>query len=846
MRSRRLLFLLVLALAVVLPAAAFAQAVNVTSGSINGRVLDSSQAVLPGVSVTATGLETGLVRTVVSDRAGEYTMTLLPPGHYRVEAALSGLGKTTVADANVLLGNSTRVDLVITPQLTETVTVTEPIVDASRTGTAMSVTSAQISSLPLLGRDFKSLAAMSPGIGDAFGGRVTANGARGIGTDYNIDGATSNNDFFGENTGGTRAPFTFSQAAIREFQVVRSQYDAEFGRGIGAQINAITKSGSNALHGETFVFMRKRDWASVRPKTLPDGTVVVDSFRAKDSTQGGFAVGGPIVKNNVFFFGNYDSQRQKLPTVVTSTDVRLIPNFTNLPAATQQAFFDKLLVIEGGPYPDQLVYDQTFNQNTYLFKVDGNLGNSTRLSVRDNYTNFENANNQTPRNRSNQGTEHDKFNQLVGQATTMVSARMVNEALVEYSTDERPITSHLKGAEVSVSGITNSGIFYGKNDGFPNNTKERKIQIKDAFRVTLGGHSIKFGGEGIFMHIDNLFARNFDGLYSYNTVQDFVSDKPNTFAQGYGFGNGLTSWDQDTYALFVTDNFRPTARLTLDLGLRYDTQTMPLPPGNFFPQHPEFITNIHQDKNNVAPRLGAAYDIKGDGKSVIRGGVGKFFGYMPNILLSNPLTQISGNFLAYSLTCATATTVKCPTYPDKLTGDQINLLTAGAVTNIVTISPTYQAQEAWRSNVEFERQLSRSLSASVGGVYSKMSKVQGSANINAVPTGIVLGDLPVYDIVAKAVYADLSVVRELCSCEEAWYKALTLELHSHNFSKWVPLFDANYTYGSAVDQDTNERSTSSSFLFDPRNPALSQGPSDNDVRHRFSANATYRLPWYGF
>jgi len=89
-------------------------------------------------------------------------------------------------------------------------------------------------------------------------------------------------------------------------------------------------------------------------------------------------------------------------------------------------------------------------------------------------------------------------------------------------------------------------------------------------------------------------------------------------------------------------------------------------------------------------------------------------------------------------------------------------------------------------------------------------------------------------------------VRELCSCEEAWYKALTLEVHHHTFAKWIPLFDMNYTYGSAVDEDTNERSTSSSFLYDPKNPALSKGPSDNDIRHRFSANATYRLPWYGF
>src|SRR6185436_16463752 len=194
--------------------------------------------------------------------------------------------------------------------------------------------------LPLLGRDFKSLAALTPGIVDAFGGRLTANGARGVATDYNIDGATSNNDFFGENTGGTRAPFTFSQAAIREFQVIRSQYDAELGRGVGAQLNAITKSGTNDLSGEFFLFRRNRSWAATRERTLKNGQIVVDSFKAKDSTQPGFAIGGPIVKGRAFFFGNFDSQQQRLPVI--SSDIRQSTQFLALAPALQQQFLTKL------------------------------------------------------------------------------------------------------------------------------------------------------------------------------------------------------------------------------------------------------------------------------------------------------------------------------------------------------------------------------------------------------------------------------------------------------------------------------------------------------------------------
>jgi hypothetical protein len=827
--------------------------------------MDSSGGVLPGVSVTATSLDTGLKRTVVSEKDGAYVINLLPPGRYRVDAELSGLGKASVGNLTVLLGNSTRADLKITPQISETVTVTAPIVDASRTGTAVSVTSEQIANLPLLGRDFRALASLTPGIVDAFGGRITANGARGLATDYNIDGASSNNDFFGENTGGTRAPFTFSQAAIREFQVVRSQYDAEYGRGVGAQINAITKSGTNDLHGEGFVFHRDRTWATRRNTYLgscafdpttglpifsdpanPTCRPSSDSFRAKDSTQAGGAVGGPIVKNQVFFFGNFDSQRQLLPIAVT--DARTTLTFLALTPTVQQQFLDKIQALVGHPYDQELLYNQTFNQNTYLGKVDVNVGSKTRLSFRDNYTNFENANNQSgPPHLSNQGTEHDKFNQLVGQVTTVASSSLVNEVLVEFATDERPIAPSSSSTEIQVTGVTGSGsTFFGQNDFLPNNTKERKLQVKDTLRFQRGKHALKIGGEALFDHIDNLFPRNLGGVFVYTSVANFLADAPGTFRQGYGAGGGLTSWEQNTFAFYFSDSVHASSRLSLDYGVRYDWQTMPKPAVNVFPQHAEFIGSIHNDMNNVAPRVGFAYDMSGNGRSVLRGGAGLFYGYMPAILLSNPLTQISGNFLQGSIACTAPGAVPCPAYPGILTPAQFALLGATAGTDVVTVANDYQAQQAFRSSLQYERQLARGYSASVSGIYSKMTKVQGSRNVNAVSSGVSLGGMPVYNLSTAAPtrkYLDMGIVRELCSCEDASYKALTLETHRMISSKTMPSWDLSYTFGSSLDEDTNERSTSTSFLFDPLNPALSRGPSDNDVRHRFVGSATYKLPY---
>ncbi|MBV9495534.1 MAG: TonB-dependent receptor, partial [Acidobacteria bacterium] len=841
-RSRSLIF--ALALALCLTGAAFAQSVNLTTGGIAGKVTDSTNSGLPGVTVTVTNNDTGLTRNTVTENDGTYKFNLLPPGPYRVDAELAGLGKVNVPSLTVLLGNETPANLVLSPQVSETITVnaTAPVVDPTRSGTATSVTEQQIESLPLLGRDFRALASLTPGVTPAFGSRITSNGARGLATDFNIDGASSNNDFFGEQTGGTRAPFTFSQAAIKEFQVVRSQYNAEFGRGVGATLNAITKSGTNDLSGEAFVYLRNKSWASSRPITLGNGQTVVESFRAKDSTQPGFAVGGPIMRDRLFFFANGDFQRQKLP--IAATDITLNSAFTALPAATQQAFLAKIQNLTGIAYADQLNYDQSFDQNTYLLKFDANVGSKNHFSLRDNYTNFENGNNQSFNLLSNQGVENDKFNQLVLQGETIFTNNLFNQLIAQYSTDERPVVPNTNSPEVVVTYAAGRTAFFGQNDFLPNNTKEKKTQLKDTLNFLWRDHSFKVGTEMLFNNISNLFPRNRAGVFRYNSVADFLNDVPNQFQQGYGAGAGLTSWDQDTYAFYASDNFRIGQKLTLDLGVRYDWQTMPKPATNAFPQHPEFINDIDED-HNIAPRIGFAYDLTGTGRSVLRGGTGKFFGYMPDILLSNPLTQISGNFNQISITCATATTVRCPAYPGILTPEQFGVL-ARISTDIVTVGPDYQAQEAWRSSLQFEQQIGSAYSVGIGGIYQNTTHVQGTRNVNAVPLGYTFGDLPVYTInAANRPYTDMGVVRQLFSDEKARYRAATIETHrlAVNDSKYS--WDLSYTWSRSIDQDTNERSTSTSFLYDPFNPKLSEGLSDNDVTHRVVGDLTYRLP-FGF
>lgn len=835
--------------------AAFGQTVNSTTGSIAGTATDDTGAGLPGVTVTATNLDTGQTRTAFTDKDGRYGLSLLPPGNYKVLAELKGLGKFEVPRATVLLGNTTRTDLKLTMQVSETVTVTaeKAFIDITRAGMTQSVTNQQIDSLPLLGRDFRSLASLTPGVsaGSFDTNAITANGARPLSTDFNIDGASSNNDFYGSQTGGTRAPFTFSQAAIQEFQVIRTQYDAEYGRGVGAAVNAITKSGTNDFHGSAFFYDRKASWAATRPTVFNTdfgGTTyplaVSDSYLAKDVTQPGFVVGGPILRDKIFFFGGYDSMTTSQPAII-GNDMRTFSQFLALTPAQQQAALSKIQSAVGAPYEAGLNYSVDNTLRTYLLKFDGSIGDNHHWSLRDNITNFDTTNSgSTSTFGLNQTNEVDKFNQAVLEVDSVFTRNLSNVFIAQVARDQRPVTTVYGGTEFSINFGTTQ--YFGFNDTTPSTADEKKLQFKDTVQFQWKGHSLKAGAELLHRNLFDAFPRYAAGLYSFSSLLNFVNNTSNTFQQAYGPQNGDLEWNTDLWGFFVNDDYRVTPRLTLGLGLRYDYMKTPRPSSNAYPQHPEFLTQIKDDTNNIAPRVGFAWDVFGDGRSVLHGGSGKFFEYMPDILLASPLQGISGALITNTFTCTTTALNPCPAYPDILSPADF-LAKSKLSANLVTIGSNYQAQDAWRTSLQFEQRLGDAYVAGVSAVYSKLDHIQGTTNINLVPTGYVLGNMPVYDYNSSAnparPYADMGIIREVTSNEQAWYRAQTIELHKFATGGAKLFWDISYTHADSVDYETNTRSTSTTFLIDPKNPALSEGPSDNDVKHRIVGDLTYRLPW---
>ncbi|PYQ50049.1 MAG: hypothetical protein DMF59_11930, partial [Acidobacteria bacterium] len=303
--------LLVFALAILVPLAAFGQS---STGAITGTVTDANGGAMPGVTVTATNTATHATRTVVSNGVGHYEVPLLPPGVYRVVAELSGFQPVSSV-MNINVGTAATFDVKLKPGVTETVTVTAaaPIIETSKSEVSSVVNEKAIQNLPTNGRNFIDFVLTTPGVvRDVRGGDISFAGQRGTLNSMVVDGANNDNTFFGQTVGRTgsgRAPYQFSQDAVKEFQVNSNAYSAEYGRAGGAVINVVTKSGTNDFHGSVFDYYRDKQLNT-------NSYINVINGRAKSAyhyDQYGFSAGGPIVRDKHFFFANVDLQRNSTP-----------------------------------------------------------------------------------------------------------------------------------------------------------------------------------------------------------------------------------------------------------------------------------------------------------------------------------------------------------------------------------------------------------------------------------------------------------------------------------------------------------------------------------------------------
>lgn len=623
---------------------------QVTTADITGRVLDQNGGALPGATITATNTATGQARSTQSNADGDFTISELVPGMYDVTVESQGFSRASAKAIEVNVGTRRTINFELKPgAITETVDVTADAITIETTKSEIGgvVTPLEVQNLPLLNRTFAALSVIMPEARPVGNfdptktrvGNVAFNGGDGRQVDVNVDGGDNKDNVVGS------LLQNFSYESIQEFQVLQHRWTAEQGRAVGGVVNVITKSGGNEFHGSFFANFRDE---ALRARDFFEDTANRDKPPFSRQEIGG-SVGGPIMRDKLFFFGALERFRER-------------QNIGVLPSALPQ-----LAAIPGSQPVDQIPspYDDTLA----TVKVDHRLTENQSMFYRFSYQKNNSPNDQVANPATTDltggNTTDNKLYSFVINHTATLSPTMLNQ-----------FTFHFQDFNNSILGVTTNpritfpgGIEIGANINVPQATSERKYQFRNDFSFQTGDHGLKVGTNYINTELGGFF---FFGSRGY-TVTFF--DSPLTIAnntngrypQGFAtpgavsniqLGDGEGFHDQKIHqlAFYIQDDFKVTRNLTLNLGLRWDAnignlpdqtnnrtiqilQQLNHPLAQAITGDPEKLSRTTPSWTEFQPRVGFAWDPTGAGRTVIRGGYGIFYDQLFQNLTLFSLTQ---------------------------------------------------------------------------------------------------------------------------------------------------------------------------------------------------------------
>ncbi len=648
------------------------------SGTITGTVKDPSGSVVPAASVNVHNIDTGIDQTLSTNDAGIYVATFLQPGHYDLTVGKQGFAKTERKGLTVEVGRSLTIDFLLTVQAgTATVTVTgdSPVVDMEKTDQSQEVSETAVANLPIAGRRWDSFVLLTPNVTtDGTSGLVSYRGISGLYNSNTVDGANNNQAFFSEARGrAISGAYVFSMDSIQEYQVSVSNFSAELGQAAGGIVNAVTKSGTNDLHGDLFYYLRYPTFNALDSYSKSQG---IYSQSIHQWQQFGGSVGGPVVKDKLFFFGTYDGSRKVNP--VTYTSSTYTATFRALPcpaqvSAVQCANANAFLAGQTGSFP------RATNQDVGFGKADYQVNSRNHVSSSFDFMNYEAPNSyQTAPTNNNLslGTNgsyvfHERI--FVTNWDSILSNSIVNNMRFQWGRDLEVAGSNAPAPYVSIASV----MTYGENYALPRVAEpdEHRTQVSDTLAIVHGRHTIKTGFDLNFIHeiMINLF--NGTGQYSYTGAAQTAFNNWVLDVYGINIGDGLTGRHWNTFVQvndpithagkddfydndasgFVTDNWKISPRLTANIGVRYDIQLIPQPPmpNTLTPLTTLYTSTINIDKKELAPRLGLAWNpAKG---TVLRVGYGMFFAKSTNSTFY--ATRVENGVYQQSFNCTTTT---CP------------------------------------------------------------------------------------------------------------------------------------------------------------------------------------------
>ena len=907
MRSRHLALTLVVSLVLAAPAAAQMQ---IATAVIEGVVLDASGAVLPGVDVEVRNVETNLTRTLVTDRDGRFVALQLPPGRYTITYKLAGFATLVQENVIATIGEAARMNASMKLSgVAETVTVTSQsqTVETTRTAVANTLNEATVETTPILGRKFEDLLTLTPGVSvvqGPDGDEITFAGQRGVFNNISLDGGDYNNGFFGEQMGGQRAAIDITLEAVKEFQVVASGANAEFGHTAGGVVNVITKSGTNQVKGSLFHYQRIEGLTS----DTSDGKPLTDFHRE----QFGGTMGGPIQKDKAFFFLALEGIRENLqrpnlseaigsPCPVSNPTLGANEALINGSADCQRLALINFFKTTRGQDEGQPI-DHSINNNAVLAKADWNLNHANNLSISYNFDYSKNTNQTfdvaSYGNSANGIEGPSKINVVNVNLFTTVTSTRLNELHVTFSREDRP-RSAIPSSVPADTGMGFSTSFRFGNPFFlaPNvDELVKRFQIKNNFSIINGRHTIKTGGEWIHTNNVQVFRGFFEGRYLFDSVTGFLRYASPAAPGGFGpytlgcsdgtyvtapascaagatttggpllfylqssspdgvarDAAGASDISNEELALFIQDKWQAGHGFTVDYGFRWDAQLMPktVDPKTTayaaFLNDPRFPSDgtLHDQWKEFQPRGGFAWDVAQDGKSVVRGSAGIFYARQ-NLLsqvgsvTTNGIQQKSD----FRSTIPFTGFADMPVWPNLLAPSAVPPGTFPSFTGIRVFDRNYQNPRIYNVNVGFERELAPSLAAYADFTYAKGEHLTRFLNYNVHGTAAAATQPATRDTTsytgANPFEPQLGDVFVTNSLGHSSYRGGTFGLRKR-FSQRYQL-EANYVLSKDEDDDSNERDPFTDRSFNFYDLSLDYGPSDRDIRHKFNFFTYAELP----
>ena len=829
----RTIFSIFICLALAIPAWAQSQAAN---GAIEGTVTDTSGGVLPGVTVTITSVDTGAQRIVITNEKGLYRAPLLPLGSYRVIAELPGFKKFEQTDIRLSVGQTAVVNATLSiGAVSETITVSSadsPALDLARIDIGHTMSDLEVHNLPLVARNPYNFALVQPGVTGfenvEFGvPRLAANGAA-MRINYQIDGNTNTE----KDRAGLRL-LPMSEVMIQEVKVVTTGFAPEFGQTMGMVYNAVTPSGTNRFKGEGSYLFRRKPFSAFPfffgcGSTTPAANcppIAADADKPDTRVDTGTAdLGGPIVKNKVFFYGGWEQTRRDL----SSTSL-----ITVSPAVVAQV----------GVKPQPAAAPNVQTAKFAIGKGDIQIDANNRLTAR--WIRFHND---APYNTGTGGgatlerqTDFlDAMDSTAGQLVSSFGTSKLNEFRFQYAHRHQGSIANADSGTGPAITISNPAIAFGGpwsgtgqgNAGF--DFKQNITQVIDNFTFIRAAHSYKFGFDWQHIYDERTNAPQF--VYTFPTVTAYLAAKAGTSPLGYTNMSQITgslSFNMTTnvFSGFVQDDWQIAQPVKILYGVRYDLYKYP----QGIADAP--LTQTHGfniDKNNFGPRVGVAWSI--DAQTVLRASTGMMYD-QPILGPYEQALQLSGSprspVYAFSGTAAGA-----PAFPNGVTTGTLSVQSPWAV------DPNFVAGHTWQTNAQAERAFGHDLTASISVMYAKGSDLPVVTNINPInPTGSLADGRPIFSTTASAATRldpRFNQIQQVQSIGDSTFKSLTIGA-SKRFAKGLS-FNLQYSLGKGLDNTplpTQLTVQAEPGRSDSTNLDRDRGPNPLDMRHSVNGNIVY-------